>query len=103
MIFPAYRELAALTSPEPFRAAAFTDELSLLTLVFALTGLLALIQWQSFFPDMRDYLSLAGLPIRPRQIFAARFAADSLSRLNLVTAMQPKDVTEADPRPGCCG
>jgi len=28
-----YRELSALASPEPFRAAAFTDELALLTLV----------------------------------------------------------------------
>ena len=44
------------------------------TLVLAVTGLLALIQWQSFFPGRRDSISLAGLPIRPRQIFLARFA-----------------------------
>src|SRR5438132_561085 len=82
-----YRDLARLASPEPFRAAALLDELALLTLVFAVTGLLALIQWQSFFPGRRDYLSLAGLPIRPRQIFAARFATVLIFCTALVVVM----------------
>ncbi|PYT27741.1 MAG: hypothetical protein DMG57_17260 [Acidobacteria bacterium] len=68
-----YRQLSMLASPEPFRAAALADELALLTLVFAVTGLIALIQWQSFFPGKRDYLSLAGLPVQSKQIFVARF------------------------------
>ena len=34
---------------------------------------LALLVWQSLFPGRRDYLALAGLPVRSRQIFLARF------------------------------
>jgi predicted permease len=82
-----YRELSMLASPEPFRAAALADELALLTLVFAVTGLIALIQWQSLFPGRRDYLALAGLPIRSRQIFAARFGAVLVFSTALVVAM----------------
>ena len=72
---PKYRHLAHLASPIPFRSAAVADELSLLTLLMALSGLIALLQWQSLFPSKRDYFALAALPIRSRQIFLARFAA----------------------------
>lgn len=82
-----YRRLAMLADPAPFRAAALADQLALLTLVLAVTGLLALIQWQSFFPGRRDYISLAGLPIRSRQIFAARFGTVLLFSAGLVVAM----------------
>ena len=70
-----YRHLVRLASPVPFRSAAVADELSLLTLFMALSGLIALLQWQSLFPSKRDYYALAALPIRSRQIFFARFAA----------------------------
>ena len=70
-----YRRLAHLSSPVPFRSAAVADELSLLTLLMAVSGLIALLQWQALFPSKRDYFALAALPIRSRQIFAARFAA----------------------------
>ena len=70
-----YRHLAHLPSPVPFRAQAVADELSLLTLVMAVSGLVALLQWQALFPSKRDYFALAALPVRSRQIFAARFAA----------------------------
>lgn len=70
-----YRRLSALPTPEPFRAAAVADELALVTLVAAITGLLGVLAWQSLFPGRRDYLALAALPVRPRQIFAARFAS----------------------------
>jgi hypothetical protein len=79
-----YRELEMLANPAPFRAAAIADQLALLTLVLAVTGLLALIQWQSFFPGRRDYISLAGLPIRSRQIFTARFTTVMLFSAALV-------------------
>ena len=82
-----YRGLAMLASPEPFRAAALADELALLTLVFAVTGLLALIQWQNFFPGRRDYLALAALPIRSSQIFAARFGSGLVFSAALVVVM----------------
>jgi hypothetical protein len=82
-----FRLLAMLDNPEPLRAARMADELGLLTLLFAVTGLIGLIQWQNFFPGRRDYLSLAGLPIRSRQIFLARFAAVLLFSTALVAAM----------------
>ena len=42
---------------------------ALLTLVLAVTGLLGLIQWQSFLPGRRDFLS------RPSASGCSRFAA----------------------------
>jgi putative ABC transport system permease protein len=85
--FGKYRRLAALANPGQFQAAGLADRLALLTLVLAVTGLLALIQWQSFFPGRRDYISLAGLPIRSRQIFAARFSTVMLFSAALVAVM----------------
>lgn len=82
-----YRYLSALATPEPFRAAALADELALLTLAMAITGLLGLLQWQSLFPSQRDYLGLAGLPIRPRQVFIARFASALVLSIAIVLAM----------------
>jgi len=69
------RYLSGLDSAAPFKAAVMGTELGVLTLVFAITGLIALAQWQALFPSRRDYLALAGFPIRPRQVFAARAAA----------------------------
>ena len=41
----------------------------------ALTALLTLLQWQSLFPSLRDYMALTGFPVSARQIFAAKFGA----------------------------
>ena len=82
-----FRLLAMLHDPAPLRAARLADELGLLTLLFAVTGLIGLIQWQNFFPGRRDYLSLAGLPVRSRQVFLARFAAVLLFSTALVVSM----------------
>jgi hypothetical protein len=82
-----YLRLSALASAEPFRAAALADELALLTLVFAVTALVAAIQWQSLFPTRRDYLALASLPVRASQIFAARFISIFILSTALVVAM----------------
>ena len=85
--FGKYRRLATLANPGQFHAAGLADRLALITLVLAVTGLLALIQWQSFFPGRRDYIALAGLPIRSRQIFAARFSTVMLFSAALVLVM----------------
>ena len=82
-----YRYLAMLSTPEPFRAAALADELALLTVVLAVTGLIGLLQWQALFPARRDYTALASLPVRPRDVFIARFAAIMLFSSALVVAM----------------
>lgn len=81
------RLLANLADPAPLRAAHMANELALLTLLFTVMGLVALIQWQNFFPTRRDYLALAGLPVRSSQIFLARFAAVLLFSSTLVVAM----------------
>ena len=39
------------------------------------TALLTLLQWQSLFPSLRDYMALTGFPVSARQIFAAKFGA----------------------------
>ena len=68
-------------------SAAFADELALITLLMCVTGLIALLQWQSLFPARRDYLALASLPVRPSQVFAASFASILLFSAVLIGAM----------------
>lgn len=70
-----YRTLAELDSPIPFHHAALADHLFLITLAMAFTAILTAMQWQSLFPGLRDYLVLAGLPVRTREIFTAKFTA----------------------------
>ena len=44
-------------------------------LFLAISGLIGVVQWQALLPGKRDYLALASLPVRPREIFVARFLA----------------------------
>lgn len=73
--FGKYRRLLEIDSPEPYRLAMIADHLFFITLGMCLTGLFTCLQWGSLFPGLRDYLALAGLPLRPRDIFTAKFAA----------------------------
>jgi hypothetical protein len=82
-----FQRLLDRPTPEPFRAAVLADEIGILILLSVITGVIALFVWQSLFPSSRDCLALAGLPVRPRQIFAARFAAVALFAGTLVTGM----------------
>jgi predicted permease len=66
MLFLSFGPHRAKTPPEALALAN-------LTLFLAITGILALLAWQSLLPSRRDYLALAGLPVRSRQIFFARF------------------------------
>jgi hypothetical protein len=43
--------------------------------------------WQSLFPGRRDYLALAGLPVRSRQIFGARLASVAVFAAGLAVAL----------------
>lgn len=45
-----YRLLAVAAGPAGLRAAAIADELALVTLLICVTGLMALLEWQSLFP-----------------------------------------------------
>ncbi len=60
---------------EPFRRAVLADTLFLITLAMYVIGLFTSLQWASLFPGLRDYLALASLPIRLREMFVAKFTA----------------------------
>lgn len=70
-----YVHLSSLPVPGPYRDAVRADELWLITLMMSLIGLLTAFRWQALFPDLRDYRTLGALPLRARQIFAAKLMA----------------------------
>jgi len=70
-----YAYFSSFPSPDRYRHAIRADELWLITLGMSLVGLLAAAEWQALFPGWRDYLSLGSLPVRPRQVFAAKLLA----------------------------
>ena len=70
-----YTGLNGLETGGPFRMAVMADALFLITLAMLLAGLLTTMQWSSLFPGLRDYLALAALPVRMRDLFIAKFAA----------------------------
>ena len=82
-----YRFLEIAADTTGLRAATIADQVALLTLMLCVTGLIALLEWQSLFPSGRDYLALASLPVRSRQIFTARFTSVMLFSAVVITAM----------------
>ncbi len=60
-------------SAEAILAAHFFSKLGSLVLLMCVCGLIAILQWQMLLPSRADYFALASLPVRPRQIFIARF------------------------------
>jgi putative ABC transport system permease protein len=82
-----YRLLAMAGRAADIRAASLADELALITLLLCVTGLIALLEWQSLFPSGRDYLALASLPVRSRQIFTARLASVLIFSAAIVIAV----------------
>ncbi len=70
-----YLFLNQLPTAEPYQTAVLADVLFLITLAIFLMGLFTTLLWPSLFPGLRDYLALAGLPVRMREVFVARFTA----------------------------
>ncbi len=62
-------------SPAQFQAATLTIEHFLISTTMLVTGLFAVLSWDSTFPDRKDVLVLASLPIRSRTLFLAKIAA----------------------------
>ncbi len=58
-----------------YRSELRSDLLWFIGLAFAVTAVLTLLQWQSLFPNRRDCLALAGLPISARDIFLTKSVA----------------------------
>lgn len=73
-----YLVLGALDDSGPFLRAERADVLFILTLTMALIGIFTTLQWPALFPSLRDYLALAGLPVRMRDMFIAKFIALAL-------------------------
>ncbi len=59
----------------PFLLAVMADSWFLISLTMVVVGLVTALLWQSLFPDLRDYLALAALPLRMQDVFRAKFAA----------------------------
>ena len=70
-----YMALDGLPTPEPHHLATLADALFLITFGMFVIGLFTTLQWPSLFPGLRDYLALASLPVRLREIFIAKFTA----------------------------
>ncbi len=70
-----YAYLSSLPVPGPYREALRADELWMITLLMSVVGALTAIKWQSLFPGLRDYRALASLPLRPGQVFLAKWMA----------------------------
>jgi len=56
-------------------AASWAMEHLLIATTMLVVGLFAILSWDSMFPDRRDVLVLAPLPVRARTLFLARVAA----------------------------
>ncbi len=54
---------------------AFSDEYFLIVLSMTVTGAVAVWRWDAIFPDRRDYMNLAHLPVSSRTIFSANLMA----------------------------
>ncbi len=73
--FHKYASLTGLDDRGPYDLAVLADFVFLITLTMAITALFTTLQWPSLFPGLRDYMALAGLPLRMRDIFVAKFTA----------------------------
>jgi hypothetical protein len=56
-------------------ASSLPDQYFFLTFSMAVTGIVTVLKWDSVFPDRRDYMNLAPLPITTRRIFLANITA----------------------------
>jgi hypothetical protein len=63
------------------------DKYIFLTLAFVISGLATVFKWDSLFPDRKDYMILAPLPLSPMAIFASKFAALVLFVVVFATAV----------------
>jgi hypothetical protein len=64
---------------------AWPVEHSLIAVTMLVVGMFSVLSWDSTFPNRRDVLVLAPLPVRPRTIFLAKVAA-SAAALSLTVA-----------------
>src|SRR5579863_171665 len=62
-------------SPPQLLVAGWRSETTLIATTMLVVGLFAVLSWDSTFPDRRDVMVLAPLPVRTRTMFLAKVAA----------------------------
>jgi hypothetical protein len=67
----------ALTTHEAALSFVWRGEQSLISGMMLVVGLIAVISWDSTFPDRRDVMILSPLPVAPRTILLAKVAASA--------------------------
>lgn len=72
--------------PGEVAASAWFIEYGMVSITMLTVGIFAVFSWESTFPDRRDALVLAPLPVRGRTLFAAKIAA-AASALGLVVVL----------------
>ncbi|HEY6490780.1 MAG TPA: hypothetical protein VIY99_16760 [Terracidiphilus sp.] len=70
------RALGALFFPPP-PGMAWELEVSALSNMLLVVGLISVVTWDATFPDRRDVLALGHLPVRPRTILLAKVSASA--------------------------
>jgi hypothetical protein len=70
-----YRALNALSTPLLYHEAALADKLMFICLCMDLVAIATLLNWQSLFPDLKDFLVLTPLPLERLQLFRAKLVA----------------------------
>lgn len=63
------------------------DKYMFVSIAMAITGIVTVIKWDSILPDGQDYLNLAPLPIRPRNVLFANATAIAIAVLVLAVAV----------------
>ena len=76
IMFSLLRAVGMLFFPPP-PAAALSIQQSQFSLMMLIAGLITVISWDSIFPDRRDVMILAPLPVRPHIILLAKLAASA--------------------------
>ncbi len=62
-------------TPAFYTATSSSDQCRYVLFSMAVTGMVAVLEWERLFPDGRDYAILTPLPLKLRTIFAAKIAA----------------------------
>ncbi len=72
---------------EDLFSSSAPDKYMFLSIAMAITGIVTVVKWDQILPDTQDYLNLAPLPIRPRNILLANATAIAIAVLVLAVAV----------------
>ncbi len=87
LLCPKYAFLKYWRPPIEFQQAVMADKIFFLSISMILLGFIAVYEWETLLPDLKDYLILTHLPIRIRTIFSAKTTALVLFLLTFFAAV----------------